>query len=29
MLEEYDFRNDSRNANLPYDLKQHVRLRPF
>lgn len=29
MLEEYDFRNDRRNPDLPFELKPHVKLRPY
>lgn len=29
MLEEYDFRNDSRNPDLDVDTKPHVKLRPY
>lgn len=29
MLEEYDFRNDSVNASIPYELKSIVKHRPY
>jgi DNA excision repair protein ERCC-3 len=29
MLEEYDFRNDSTNADIPYELKPVVKHRPY
>ena len=29
MLEEYDFRNDTVNADLNIDLKPHVQPRPY
>ena len=29
MLEEYDFRNDAANPDLPIDLKPHVTHRPY
>lgn len=29
MLEEYDFRNDSANADIPYELKPIVKHRPY
>ena len=29
MLEEYDFKHDTHNANLAIDLKPHVKLRPY
>lgn len=29
LMEEYDFRNDKRNPNLPIDLKPHTRIRRY
>jgi DNA excision repair protein ERCC-3 len=29
MLEEYDFRNDTLNPTLDFDLKPHVKHRPY
>ena len=29
MLEEYDFRNDAANADIPYELKPTVKHRPY
>ena len=29
MLEEYDFKHDTHNADLAIDLKPHVKLRPY
>ena len=29
MLEEYDFRNDTMNADIPYELKPVVKHRPY
>ena len=29
MLEEYDFKHDTHNADLGIDLKPHVKLRPY
>ena len=29
MLEEYDFRNDTANADIPYELKPIVKHRPY
>lgn len=29
MLEEYDFRNDNVNADIPYELKSIVKHRPY
>ena len=29
MLEEYDFRNDTANADIPYELKPTVKHRPY
>lgn len=29
MLEEYDFRNDTLNPNLPIDLKPTTVIRPY